>query len=55
LKVGLNEQSQRPEVTLSDEEIEKSIPYPKPVSNHQADQNIGWIDGAKWLRDKLKQ
>jgi hypothetical protein len=38
---------------LSDEEIEKSIPYPEPISKHQADQNIGWIKALKFARDKM--
>jgi len=53
LKVGLNEQSQRPEVTLSDEEIEKRATEGE-VKHPTLKYYEGFIDGAKWARNKMK-
>jgi hypothetical protein len=39
---------------LTDEEIKESIPYPKAISKHQTDQNIGWIHALKFYRERLK-
>jgi hypothetical protein len=41
------------QLLIADEEIEKSIPYPNPVSVHQHNQNVGWIRALKAMRDGL--
>ena len=40
---------------ISDEDIEKCVPYKEPIGQYQLGKNVGFIRGAKALRDgKIK-
>ena len=39
----------------SDEKIEKANPYPEPISNYQRGKAVGFVRGAKWFKQQLKQ
>ena len=50
------EKSEKPIIPeISDEEIEEAAPYvPRDAHDYYFGDKQGFIDGAKWMRDKIK-
>jgi hypothetical protein len=55
LQAKAMEKEQMGVILPSDEEIEEASPYvPKDAHDYYFGDKQGFIDGAKWMRDKIK-